>query len=62
MVLISSVDDEKFLVGLDRETEELLLVKSVEGLDEDLFLRTSLITSYVIFQPLNSPRQIPFPQ
>ncbi len=36
-------------MGMDKETEELLLVKPLEGLDEDLSLRMSLIASYVVW-------------
>jgi len=39
--------EEKLLVGLDKETEEVLLIQPLEGLEEDLELRMSLITSYV---------------
>lgn len=39
--------EEKILVAMDKNTEELLLIQPLEGMEKDLDLRISLITSYV---------------
>lgn len=39
------VEEEKILVAMDKETNQLLLVEPLEGMDEDLELRMSLIAS-----------------
>ena len=36
---------EKILVAHDKDSEELLLIQPLEGLEDDLDLRISLITS-----------------
>ena len=42
------IDEGKILVAMDRDTEELLLVESLEGMEDDLDLRMSLIKSWVV--------------
>jgi translation initiation factor eIF-2B subunit gamma len=37
--------EEKLLVGLSEETEEVLVIHPLEGMDEDMDLRMELITS-----------------
>ncbi|WVQ84286.1 hypothetical protein IAT38_006438 [Cryptococcus sp. DSM 104549] len=39
-------NEEKLLVGLDKETNELLLIQPMEGLDEELEVRMALINSH----------------
>jgi translation initiation factor eIF-2B subunit gamma len=44
-VMLMRTGEEKILVAMDKDSEELLLIQPLEGLEEDLELRMSLITS-----------------
>ena len=41
------LDEEKILIGLDKETNELLLIEPLESMEEEMEMRMSLLISSV---------------